>query len=48
MSVSLYCAVGSKNGNFLLTEENTAALGLCEVDYDTDSDDSAFGSDLDE
>ena len=32
-------------GDHLLT---TAALGLCEVDSDTDSDDSAFGSDLDE
>ena len=26
----------------------TAALGLCEVDSDTESDDSAFGPDLDE
>ena len=26
----------------------TASLGLCEVDSDTESDDSAFGPDLDE
>lgn len=37
--------------HFFLSQEveiATAALGLCEVDCDTDSDDSAFGSDLDE
>ena len=37
--------------HFFLSQEveiATAALGLCEVDRDTDSDDSAFGLDLDE
>ena len=37
--------------DFFLSQEveiATAALGLCDMDYDTDSDDSAFGSDLDE
>ena len=37
--------------DFFLSQEveiATAALGLCDVDCDTDGDDSAFGSDLDE
>ena len=52
--------VSSRKGNFLLAGKKTktlpgdgpllttAALGLCEVDSDRDSDDSVFGSDLDE
>ena len=37
--------------HFFLPQEvaiATAALGLCNVHSDTESDDSAFGSDLDE
>ena len=30
------------------SRNSRAALGICEVDSDTESDDSVFGSDLDE